>query len=72
MDSFEFENGEVLNDVTVEYMAFGTPVYDENDNISNAIVYCHGSLGNYSGIKSSLRFLAKGTCSMKTGTSLYP
>ena len=60
MDSFEFENGEVLNDVTVEYMAFGTPVYDENDNISNAIVYCHGSLGNYSGIKKLAPLLGEG------------
>ena len=60
MDSFEFENGEVLNDVTVEYMAFGTPVYDENGNISNAIVYCHGSLGNYSGIKKLAPLLGEG------------
>ena len=29
MDSFEFENGEVLKDVAVEYMTFGTPIYDE-------------------------------------------
>lgn len=51
MDSFEFETGEVLNDVTVEYMTFGTPIYDENGNIKNAIIYCHGSLGNYSSLK---------------------
>ena len=30
MDSFEFENGDVLTDVTVEYMTFGTPVYNKN------------------------------------------
>ena len=51
MDSFEFENGETLEDVAVEYMTFGTPVCDESGIISNAIVYCHGSLGNYSGVK---------------------
>ncbi|WP_458454102.1 alpha/beta fold hydrolase [Methanobrevibacter sp.] len=51
MSSFEFENGEVLKDVKVEYMTFGTPIYDEQGNIENAIVYCHGSLGNYSSMK---------------------
>lgn len=51
MDSFEFENGEVLTDVQVEYMTFGTPLYDEEGLIKNAIIYCHGSLGNYSSMK---------------------
>lgn len=50
MDSFKFSNGKVLNDVTVEYMTFGTPKYD-GDTIINAIIYCHGSLGNFSGVK---------------------
>lgn len=50
MDSFEFSNGEVLNDVNVEYMTFGTPKYD-GDVITNAIVYCHGSLGNFTSVK---------------------
>ena len=35
-------------------MTFGTPRYDENNLISNAIVYCSGSLGNYTGIKKIL------------------
>ncbi|WP_407422967.1 alpha/beta fold hydrolase [Methanobrevibacter sp.] len=50
MDSFEFSNGEVLNDVDVEYMTFGTPKYDGNI-ITNAIIYCHGSLGNFTSAK---------------------
>jgi homoserine O-acetyltransferase len=50
MDSFEFSNGEVLNDVTVEYMTFGTPKYEDN-KIINAIIYCHGSLGNFTSVK---------------------
>ena len=54
MDSFKFQNGEVLNDVKVEYMTFGTPKYDENGRISNAILYCSGSLGNFSGINKIL------------------
>ena len=50
MDSFEFSNGKVLNDVDVEYMTFGTPKYD-GDIITNAIIYCHGSLGNFTSAK---------------------
>lgn len=50
MDSFKFSNGKILNDVAVEYMTFGTPKYD-GDVITNAIIYCHGSLGNFSGVK---------------------
>ena len=51
MGSFEFQNGKSLDDVNVEYMTFGTPKYDEKGVISNAIIYCHGSLGNYSSMK---------------------
>ena len=50
MDSFRFSNGDVLNDVNVEYMTFGTPKYD-GDIITNAIIYCHGSLGNFTSAK---------------------
>ena len=50
MDLFKFSNGKVLNNVAVEYMTFGTPKYD-GDTIINAIIYCHGSLGNFSGVK---------------------
>lgn len=51
MDLFEFANGETLTDVNVEYMTFGTPKFDENGVIENAIVYCHGSLGNFASMK---------------------
>ena len=51
MDSFQFENGAVLDNVQVEYMTFGTPKYDDDGNISNAIVYNGGSLSNFSSIK---------------------
>lgn len=54
MDSFKFQNGEVLNDVKVEYMTFGTPKYDDNGKINNAILYCSGSLGNFMGINKIL------------------
>ena len=51
MGVFEFENGSVLENVSVEYMACGTPEYLENGEIANAIIYCHGSLGNFSSMK---------------------
>ena len=54
MDSFKFENGEVLKNVNVEYMTFGTPKYDENGCINNAIIYCSGSLGTYAGLNKIL------------------
>ena len=54
MDSFEFQNGKVLDDVKVEYMTYGTPKYDDNGLINNVIVYCHGSLGSFSGINKIL------------------
>lgn len=50
MDSFHFVNGETLKYVKVEYMTFGTPKYD-GDVITNAIIYCHGSLGNFTSAK---------------------
>ena len=43
MDSFKFENGEVLSDVVVEYMTIGTPKY-EDGVIKNAIIYLHVSI----------------------------
>lgn len=54
MDSFEFQNGEVLDDVKVEYMTYGTPRYDENGSVNNAILYCSGSLGSFAGINKIL------------------
>ena len=40
-------------------MTFGTPIYDDNGAIKNAIVYCHGSLGNYASVKKLAPFLGK-------------
>lgn len=46
LDEFEFENGEILHNVEVEYTTRGTPKYDENGNVTNAIIYCHRFNGN--------------------------
>lgn len=46
LDEFEFENGQTLRDVEVEYTTRGTPKYDEKGSIINAIIYCHRFNGN--------------------------
>ena len=46
LDEFEFENGKVLNNVNVEYLITGTPKYDDDGNIVNAVVYCHNFSGS--------------------------
>ena len=46
MDDFEFESGHVLHDVPVEYTTRGTPKYDDEGNITNAVIFCHKSDGN--------------------------
>ena len=40
LNSFKFQNGEILEDVTVEFILKGTPKYDDGGNIINAIIYC--------------------------------
>ena len=60
MDSFEFENGDTLNDLNVEYVTFGVPEYDENGSIKNAVIYAHGSLGNAASMKKILPLAGQG------------
>lgn len=50
LDEFEFESGQVLENVEVEYLLTGTPKYDDEGNIINAIVFCHGFRGSYATI----------------------
>lgn len=51
LDEFYFKNGRKLEDVQVEYLTGGTPEYDDDGYITNAIFYCHGVNGNYASIK---------------------
>ncbi len=46
LKEFKFKNGEILKDAKVEYISFGTPLYDDNGIIKNALVYFHGSSGS--------------------------
>lgn len=60
LEEFEFESGEVLQDVIVEYFITGTPKYDVDGNIVNAIVYCHNFSGNCSSIGDEYQFTNEG------------
>lgn len=60
IDEFEFESGDILNDVDVEYLAKGTPKYDDDGNMSNAIVYCHSFNENYSSLDNLYRIIGEG------------
>ena len=60
LDRFEFESGSVLENVVVEYLAKGTPEYDEEGNITNAIIYCHRFNQTYHSINDLYRLTAKG------------
>lgn len=51
LDKFEFLNNTVLENQTVEYLTIGTPQYDKEGHITNAVIYFHGTSGNYSSIK---------------------
>lgn len=60
MDSFEFESGSVLENVEVEYMAKGTPKFDDEGNMTNVILYCHKFNGSYSSLDDLFKLTAKG------------
>ena len=48
LEEFQFESGDVLKNVEVEYSVYGTPKFDEDGRIINSIIYCHKFNGNYS------------------------
>ncbi len=60
LDKFEFVNGEILENVDVEYILKGTPKYDENGKIKNAIITCHKFDGNAHAIDEFHPLTSKG------------
>ncbi len=46
LDEFEFGTGQVLQNIEVEYTTRGTPEYDEDGNVSNAVIFCHAFDGD--------------------------
>lgn len=59
LKEFEFLNGSVLENQKVEYLTLGTPQYDEQGHITNAVVYFHGTSGDYGSIKRISSALGK-------------
>jgi len=51
IDNFKFECGKYLNDLNVEYVTLGTPEYDSDNNITNAVIYLHGWGGSCTSVK---------------------
>jgi len=60
LESFEFLSGEKLNNLPVEYFAFGTPITDDEGHIINAIVFCHGWGGDCGSIRRILDVFGPG------------
>lgn len=59
LDEFEFLCGRKLEAQKVEYLTLGTPVYDDEGYITNAVVYFHGTSGNYASIKRISSLIGK-------------
>ena len=57
LDEFEFDNGNILENVEVEYTTSGTPIYDDDGNIINAVIFCHRYDGNYSSINDLFQLI---------------
>ncbi|WP_409199805.1 alpha/beta fold hydrolase [Methanobrevibacter sp. DSM 116169] len=51
LNEFKFSSGKTLKDLPVEYITLGNPKLDKKGNIINAILYCHGSSGDFGSIR---------------------
>ncbi|WP_088539296.1 alpha/beta fold hydrolase [Methanobrevibacter sp. 87.7] len=51
LDKFKFSTGDVLENVDVEYITVGTPIYNDDGEIINGVLYCHGSSGDYGSLR---------------------
>ena len=59
MDAFELEYGRIIENVEVEYFTYGTPKYDEENNITNAVLFFSSFSGKYSFLRNSHEYLRK-------------
>jgi homoserine O-acetyltransferase/O-succinyltransferase len=50
LKSFQFESGEVLKDLKIEYTTFGRKITDGEGKITNAVLYLHGWSGSYTSV----------------------
>lgn len=54
LESFEFLSGEKLKNLPVEYIAFGTPITDDEGHITNGVIFCHGWGGDFGSLRRIL------------------
>ena len=47
---FRLQSGALIRGMKIEYATYGMPKVDNNGDIINAVVFCHGWSGNYSQI----------------------
>jgi len=47
IEHFEFQSGEVLKSLKINYVTLGTPQHDANGSICNAVLLVHGTAGNW-------------------------
>ncbi|AMD16968.1 hypothetical protein TL18_02365 [Methanobrevibacter sp. YE315] len=59
MESFEFESGDVLENVDVEYRTKGIPRFDDEGNITNAIIFCPTLKGGHSVLAKFQEYLKR-------------
>jgi homoserine O-acetyltransferase len=57
MDSFEFEYGRVLENVEVSYSTYGTPKYDDEGYITNAVLFFATFKGAYSFLSEAHQYI---------------
>lgn len=60
LDSFKFLSGKKLSNLPVEYIAFGTPIADNEGCINNSIIFCHGWGGDYGSLRRILDVVGPG------------
>ncbi|MCE5214897.1 MAG: alpha/beta fold hydrolase [Methanobacterium sp.] len=51
LKNFQFQNGEVLDEIIVEYTTMGTAQKDAQGNIQNGLLFLHGWSGDYTSFK---------------------
>ncbi|MBP2046678.1 alpha/beta fold hydrolase [Methanobacterium aggregans] len=51
LKDFEFKSGDVLEELKMEYASFGTARKDAHGNITNGVLFIHGSSGDYGSVK---------------------
>lgn len=51
IEDFKLKSEKVIEDLKIEYATLGTPKKNNQGEVTNAVVLCHGFSGNYSQIK---------------------